>query len=54
MQRKVIIDFPAHPKHYNDIAIALLARQIGAAVITKNVKDFQAIQKEVAFEYRTP
>jgi predicted nucleic acid-binding protein len=45
---------PAHPKHYNDISIALLARQIGAAVITKNVEDFKAIKATVDFSFRTP
>ncbi len=45
---------PAYPKHYNDISIALLARQIGATVITKNVDDFRAIQATVDFTFRTP
>lgn len=45
---------PAHPKHYNDMSIALLARQIGATVITKNVDDFRAIQATVDFTFRTP
>jgi hypothetical protein len=31
-----------------------LARQIGAAVITKNVEDFKAIKATVDFSFRTP
>ena len=38
-----------NPKHYNDITIALLARQIGAIVLTKNKKDFRMIQSIVDF-----
>jgi predicted nucleic acid-binding protein len=41
---------PTRPKHYNDVTIAAAARQIGAAVITKNAKDFQIIQSVVDFE----
>ena len=40
---------PVNPKYYNDITIALLARQIGAVVLTKNKKDFKAIQSLVDF-----
>ena len=32
---------PVHPKHYNDISIAALARQIGATVITHNIQNFK-------------
>lgn len=38
---------PVNPKHYNDITIALLARQVGATVLTKNKKDFKIIQSVV-------
>ena len=38
---------PVKPKHYNDITIALLARQIGAVVLTRNKKDFETIQSLV-------
>ena len=39
------------PKHYNDISIAALARQIGATVMTKNVRDFQTIQNVIDFDF---
>ncbi len=38
---------PVFPKHYNDITIALLARQIGATVLTLNKNDFKVIQSVV-------
>jgi len=41
---------PTHPKHYNDIAIAALAHQIGAMVITQNHRDFRLIQYVIDFE----
>ena len=44
---------PVHPKHYNDITIAALARQIGATVITKNKKDFKRIQSVFDFDFAT-
>jgi len=44
---------PVIPKHYNDVYIAALAYQIGAVVLTKNVKDFMLIQKIVDFEFKT-
>jgi len=40
---------PTHPKHYNDVSIAALARQIGATVITKNQKDFKIIRSVIDF-----
>jgi predicted nucleic acid-binding protein len=40
---------PVNPKHYDDITIALLARQIGAVVLTKNKKDFKSIQSSIDF-----
>lgn len=43
-----------HPKHYNDISIAVLARQIGATVITKNIDDFKIIQGAVNFGFEKP
>ena len=42
---------PAHPKHYNDVTISAVARQIGATVITKNTKDFQIIQSVIDFDF---
>jgi len=42
---------PVQPKHYNDIAIAALAHQIGATIVTLNIKDFALIQTVVDFEY---
>jgi predicted nucleic acid-binding protein len=41
---------PTHPKHYNDIVIAALAHQIGAAVMTQNRRDFKSIQTVINFE----
>ena len=45
---------PAHPKHYNDVTIAALARQVGAAVITQNSKDFSLIKDVLDFEFFVP
>ena len=45
---------PANPKHYNGIAIAFLARQIGATLITENVRDFGMIGKIVGFDFQIP
>ena len=45
---------PVHPKHYNDITIAVLARQVGATVLTNNVVDFQVIKKAVDFQFEKP
>ncbi|MGA6926929.1 MAG: PIN domain-containing protein [Desulfosarcina sp.] len=42
---------PAMPKHYNDICIAALARQVGAVVLTKNEKDFTLIQCAIDVEF---
>ena len=41
---------PKNPRSYNDICIALLARQIGAAVVTRDVDDFKKIKKIVDFQ----
>jgi len=45
---------PVHPKHYNDITIAALARQIGATVITHNTQDFMVIQSVIDFDFEGP
>lgn len=45
---------PVHPKHYNDISIAALARQIGATVITHNIQDFKVIQTVMDFDLAEP
>jgi predicted nucleic acid-binding protein len=45
---------PVYPKHYNDISIAVLARQIGAAVITKNIDDFKVIRNAINFVFEEP
>ena len=45
---------PVNPKHYNDVCIAMLSRQIGATLVTKDVSDFEIIRKETAFRYRPP
>ncbi len=45
---------PVRPKHYNDISIAALARQIGATVITHNTNDFAVIQSVVDFDFESP
>jgi predicted nucleic acid-binding protein len=42
---------PVNPKHYNDICIASLANQIGAVVLTKNVKHFDSIQNAIDFNF---
>lgn len=44
---------PKQPRHYNDVCIAMLARQIGATVVTTDVQDFQRIQDIVGFRLRT-
>ena len=43
---------PGHPRIYNDVCIAVLARQIGATLVTENVSDFEEIQKVVDFRFR--
>ena len=45
---------PLHPKHYNDISIAALARQVGATVITHNTRDFKVIQHSIDFNFEKP
>ena len=43
---------PANPRIYCDICIALLARQIGATVVTVNISDFEDISKVIDFKVR--
>lgn len=38
---------PVYPKHYNDICIAMPARQIGATVLTTDKEGFKEIQNVV-------
>ena len=45
---------PVHPKHYNDISIAVLARQIGATVLTNNIADFETIKNTIDFQFEQP
>lgn len=51
--RSVGILDPKQPRIYNDVCIALLARQIGAVVVTKNIADFAEIGKVIDFDYRS-
>jgi predicted nucleic acid-binding protein len=43
---------PPNPRIYNDVCIALLARQSGATVVTVNISDFKKIHQVVDFKYR--
>jgi predicted nucleic acid-binding protein len=43
---------PANPRQYNDVCIALLARQIGATVVTQDINDFMKIGRVVDFRFR--
>lgn len=43
---------PGHPRIYNDVCIAVLARQIGATVVTENISDFKEIHQTVDFKFR--
>ncbi len=43
---------PKNPRNYKDICIALLARQIGATVVTDNIDDFRSIKEVIAFRFR--
>lgn len=45
---------PVFPKHYNDISIAALARQIGASVVTHNIQNFKVIQHALDFDFEEP
>jgi len=42
----------SNPRIYNDVYIALLARQIGATVVTTNISDFEKIHQVVNFRFR--
>ena len=44
---------PLQPRLYNDVCIALLARQIGATVVTTTPADFEQIVRFVDFRYRS-
>ena len=43
---------PKNPRIYNDICIALLARQIGATVVTRDIGHFQEIADVIHFHFR--
>ena len=43
---------PKNPRGYNDVCIALLARQIDATVVTRDVGDFKKINKVIDFRFR--
>ena len=43
---------PVCPRDYNDVCIALLARQIGATVVTGNLCGFETIRGHVDFNFR--
>jgi predicted nucleic acid-binding protein len=43
---------PSNPRIYNDVYIALLARQIRATVVTINISDFEKIHQVVDFKFR--
>jgi predicted nucleic acid-binding protein len=42
----------SNPRQYNDVCIALLAHQIGATVVTRDIGDFKRIQTVVDFRLR--
>ena len=43
---------PKQRRIYNDVCIALLARQIGATLVTENMADFEFIREIVDFKFR--
>ncbi len=43
---------PGNPRQYNEVCIALLARQIGATVVTRDISDFKRIRRVVNFRFR--
>lgn len=43
---------PNDPSAYNDVCIALLARQIGATVVTRDTDDFRRIRQVIDFRFR--
>jgi predicted nucleic acid-binding protein len=44
---------PKQPRIYNDVCIAALARQIGASVVTTNMRDFEEINRVIDFNFRS-
>lgn len=44
---------PRQPRLYNDVCIAVLARQVGATVVTTNPTDFERIARFVDFRFRS-
>ena len=43
---------PRQPRIYNDVCIALLAHQIGATVVTRDITDFEQIRQVIDFSFR--
>ena len=43
---------PKQPRHYNDVCIAMFARQLGATVVTTDIEDFQCIHDVIDFRFR--
>jgi len=43
---------PKNPRLYNDVCIALLAGQIGATLVTLDIRDYKRIQSVVDFKFR--
>jgi predicted nucleic acid-binding protein len=43
---------PKEPRMYNDVCIALLARQVGATVVTRDTADFEKIRRAIDFRFR--
>lgn len=41
-----------NPRTYNDVAIALLARQVGATVVTTDIAHFEQIAEVIYFHFR--
>ena len=45
---------PVRPALYNDVCIAALARQVGATLITRNIRDFTVIRTVLDFDFEEP
>ena len=43
---------PKKPRQYSDVCIAMLARQIGATVVTRDIDDFKRIGSVIDFRFR--
>ena len=43
---------PRQHRIYNDVCIALLAHQIGATVVTRDITDFEQIRQVIDFSFR--